>query len=87
MASGAKITLRQPALVVVVLLAFAGAGCSSGVDPAPERLDGSQSQEFEQDDLDRAAGATDAVEEYCADAVSEAQRIGCESHVSESELP
>jgi hypothetical protein len=43
--------------------------------------------EFEQDDLDAAAGAGDAVKEYCADAVSEAQRLGCESHVTDADLP
>lgn len=56
-------------------------------DPTPERLDGSSSYEFEQDDLDRAASASDAVEEYCSGAVSEAQRLGCLSHVDESDIP
>jgi hypothetical protein len=45
------------------------------------------SYEFEQGDLDAAEGASDAVKEYCADAVSEAQRLGCESHVTEDEIP
>jgi hypothetical protein len=63
------------------------AGCGGGVDPTPERIDGTPSHEFEQDDLDRAEGATDAVKEYCADAVSEAQRVGCESHVTEDDIP
>jgi hypothetical protein len=76
------------------LLLLAGAcllvGCgdsTAGIDPTPERLDGSQSQEFEQDDLERAAGASDAVKEYCSGAVSEAQRLGCESHVTDADLP
>ena len=69
------------------------AGCgsadnaNSGVDPTPEKKDGTPSYEFEQDDLDAAAGASDAVKEYCAGAVSEAQRLGCESHVTEDEIP
>ena len=63
------------------------AGCGESVDPTPEKLDGTPSSEFEQQDLDNAGGASDAVKEYCADAVSEAQRIGCESHVTDDELP
>lgn len=55
--------------------------------PTPEKLDGTPSHEFEQDDIDRAEGASDAVKEYCAGAVSEAQRVGCEAHVTDDELP
>lgn len=81
--------------VALSILVFLGAGgCaetgSSGgrnVDPTPERLDGSSSQEFEQDDIDRANGASEAVQDYCSGAVSEAQRVGCESHVTEDYLP
>ena len=57
------------------------------LDSTPEKLDGTESYEFEQDDIDAAAGASDAVKEYCADAVSEAQRLGCESHVTDEDLP
>lgn len=70
-----------------MLMAGALAGCGSYVDSTPERLDGSESHEFEQEDLDAAAGASDAVKEYCADAVSEAQRLGCESHVTDADIP
>ena len=56
-----------------------------GVCIPPEKKDGTSSYEFEQDDLDAAASASDAVKEYCAGAVSEAQRLGCESHVTEDE--
>lgn len=72
---------------IVAILVMVVAGCGSEVDPTPEKIDGTPSYEFEQDDLDRAEGASDAVKEYCADAVSEAQRLGCESHVTEDEIP
>lgn len=75
-------------LIVTALLAGCGGSSNGGsVDRTPEKLDGSQSQEFEQEDIDRAEGASDAVKEYCAGAVSEAQRLGCESHVTEDEIP
>ena len=78
--------------VAAILMALALAGCGSGgggseLDATPEKIDGSPSYEFEQEDLDAAEGASDAVKEYCADAVSEAQRLGCESHVTEDEIP
>jgi hypothetical protein len=84
--------LRLDAPVVAILMALALAGCGSGsggseLDATPEKIDGSPSHEFEQEDLDAAEGASDAVKEYCADAVSEAQRVGCESHVTEDEIP
>lgn len=59
----------------------------TGLDPRPERLDGSRSDEFEGDDLRRAGEASQAVQDYCSGAVSEAQRLGCLSHVDESDLP
>lgn len=84
--------LRLDARVVAILMALALAGCGSGsggseLDATPEKIDGSPSYEFEQEDLDAAEGTSDAVKEYCADAVSEAQRVGCESHVTEDEIP
>ena len=84
--------LRLDGPVVAILMALALAGCGSGsggseLDATPEKIDGSPSYEFEQEDLDAAEGASDAVKEYCADAVSEAQRLGCESHVTEDEIP
>ena len=64
------------------------AGCGGDqLDATPEKIDGTSSQEFEQGDLDAAEGASDAVKDYCADAVSEAQRLGCEAHVTEDEIP
>jgi hypothetical protein len=85
-----RVRLREP--VVVILVAFAIAGCGSGegaseLDPTPEKIDGTPSLQFEQEDLEAAEGASDAVKEYCADAASEAQRLGCESHVTEDEIP
>lgn len=62
-------------------------GCGEEIDPTPEKLDGTPSYEFEQEDLEAAEEASDAVKDYCADAVSEAQRLGCESHVTEDEIP
>jgi hypothetical protein len=84
--------LRLHAPVVAIVMALALAGCGSGgggseLDATPEKIDGSPSYEFEQEDLDVAKGASDAVKEYCADAVYEAQRMGCESHVTEDEIP
>ena len=81
-----RLTRRLP--VVFVLVALAGCGSEgAGIDSTPEKLDGTESHEFEQEDLDTAAGASDAVKEYCAGAVSEAQRLGCESHVTDADLP
>lgn len=77
-----------PVSLVVAALAVAGCGNSGdSIDPTPERKDGSSSREFEPDDIERAEGASDRVKEYCAGAVSEAQRVGCESHVTEAEIP
>lgn len=78
-------------LGTLVLVAMLGlVGCSQQkreVDPTPEKLDGTPSMEFEADDIERAENASDAVAEYCAGAVSEAQEVGCLSHVDESDIP
>ena len=88
--SGLGMNSQRHRLALLVLVA-ALAGCSpdsgSNLDSTPEKLDGTESHEFEQDDLDAAAEASDAVKEYCAGAVSEAQRLGCESHVTDEDLP
>ena len=42
---------------------------------------------YEQADIDAAEGASDAVKDYCSGAVSEAQRLGCEWHVTDGDLP
>jgi hypothetical protein len=79
--------LRRWAVILPAALSLAGCGQSRSVDPTPEKLDGTPSSEFEKDDINRANEASDKVKEYCAGAVSEAQRVGCESHVTEDEIP
>ena len=79
--------LASSAAVLLVAGALGSCGGESEQDSTPAKLDGTSSYEFEQEDLERAAGASDAVKEYCAGAVSEAQRLGCESHVTDEELP
>jgi hypothetical protein len=88
--SGVGMNSRRHRLALLALVAtFAACGSDAGstLDSTPEKLDGTESREFEQDDLDAAAEASDAVKEYCAAAVSEAQRLGCESHVTDEDLP
>lgn len=57
------------------------------IDPTPERLDGTSSYEFEPDDIARAESASQELQDYCAGAVSEAQEIGCLSHVDPEDIP
>jgi major membrane immunogen (membrane-anchored lipoprotein) len=73
--------------LLAVLVAALLVGCGSEVDPTPETMDGTPSYEFEQDDIEAAEEASDAVKEYCANAVSEAQRVGCEAHVTDEDIP
>jgi hypothetical protein len=88
-ASTTRRPMRRLLSLTLVSVVVAGCGGTSAddLDPTPERKDGSSSLEFEREDLERAAGASDRVKEYCAGAVSEAQRIGCESHVTEEDIP
>ncbi len=78
--------LAAAAILAASAAPLAGCGTSS-VDPTPQKLDGTPSGEFEPQDIDAADGASDAVKAYCAGAVSEAQRVGCESHVTDDQLP
>jgi len=76
--------------LAAVVFTFAAVGCGSSsqsIDLTPEKLDGSESFEFESDDIERAENASEAVRDYCAGAVSEAQEVGCLSHVDESDIP
>lgn len=82
-----EVRARVAAIAVALIVSLSLVGCSSSGEPSLTKKDGTQSQEFEQDDLDRADEASDAVKDYCAGAVSEAQRVGCESHVTEDDLP
>lgn len=77
---------RVTAFAVALVISLTMVGCASNGGPSLTKKDGTQSQEFEQDDLDRADEASDAVKEYCSGAVSEAQRVGCESHVTEDDI-
>ena len=80
--------MRVPVTRMTLVAAALVLGCGGpAADPTPTKLDGTESHEFERDDLERAGQASDAVKEYCADAVSEAQRLGCESHVTDADLP
>jgi hypothetical protein len=54
---------------------------AGGLDPRPEKVNGVESDEFEQQDLTRARNAGRLVELYCEGAESEAQYEGCLSHV------
>lgn len=74
-------------LAAAVTIGLGACDSDSDIDPTPEKLDGTESTEFEPDDIERAENASDAVEEYCSGAVSEAQRVGCLSHVDESQIP
>lgn len=83
---GRPVTKAATAQIAIVA-ALAFGGCRDrAVDPTPERLNGSSSTEFEQEDIDHANAASDAVKNYCSGAVSEAQYVGCVSHVDESDI-
>jgi hypothetical protein len=53
-------------------------------DPYPEKSDGTESHEFEADDIETAKNASDEVWSYCTGRdKSEAQLMGCLSHVTD----
>jgi hypothetical protein len=64
-----------------------GKGDSGTIDSTPLKENDEPSYEFEEEDIERAEEAPQSVREYCEGAVSEAQEIGCLSHVEESEVP
>jgi len=57
------------------------------INPTPEKKNGEPSQEFEPSDIERAEEAEQSVREYCEGAASEAQEVGCLSHVNPNEVP
>lgn len=57
------------------------------INPTPTKENGEASYEFEPEDIERAEAAPSSVQSYCEGAVSEAQEVGCLSHVSPSEVP
>jgi hypothetical protein len=57
------------------------------VNPHPLKENGEPSSEFEPEDIERAESAPPSVRRYCEGAVSEAQEVGCLSHVAPSEVP
>jgi hypothetical protein len=80
--------VRRWLLISLVASALLTGGCgSASVDPTPENKNGVPSHAFEPDDIDRANNASQAVKDYCSGAVSEAQEVGCLSHVDESDIP
>jgi hypothetical protein len=79
-------------LIVLVIAGAAGCGTDSAgrsdrIDRTPENIEGVPSQEFEDADIDRAESAPADVQAYCSGAVSEAQRVGCLSHVDSGDIP
>lgn len=86
-------------LACLVLLGCEGQGYGPGeseeeqaierdnIDASPTKQDGSSSYEFEEKDIVDAEGASQEIQDYCAGAVSEAQEVGCLSHVDESDIP
>lgn len=77
-------------LTVAVLAGLLVASCGDDkqreVDPTPENQFGLPSEEFESGDIEAAETASELVETYCAGAVSEAQEVGCLSHVGDSDV-
>lgn len=57
-----RMGLRGALVCVAIAASIAGGGC--GLDETPERIEGSESHEFEPDDLERARDASERVEEH-----------------------
>lgn len=66
---------------------FTGNVAAANIDSTPENINGIPSHEFEPADIRRAQQASPEVRAYCSGAVSEAQYVGCLSHVDESDIP
>jgi hypothetical protein len=63
-----RLTQLLAVVVAAAILAGCGADGTREIDSTPTKLDGTESHEFEQEDIDAAAGASDAVKAYCGDA-------------------
>ena len=87
MSSASRMQSGLAVFVAAALIALSGCSNSDPIDPTPVKKDGTQSFEFEEDDVERAEAASPEVQDYCDGAVSEAQRIGCLSHVEEEDIP
>jgi len=66
-------------------VAFSGCG-ESERDSTPTKKDGSESLEFEPEDIDKPESASQLVEIYSDGGVSEAQVTGCLSHVTVADV-
>lgn len=82
-------------LGILTLAALASCGSSQSseqtgggyINPTPEKENGEPSHEFEPGDVERAEEASQSVREYCEGAASEAQELGCLSHVEPDDVP
>jgi hypothetical protein len=87
-------------VLLTLMLAGCGASAEDGgrdfqgpadeapaINPTPKKENGEPSYEFEPSDIERAEEAEQSVREYCEGAVSEAQEVGCLSHVKPNEVP
>jgi hypothetical protein len=90
-----RLDVKMGLAIGLIVLIGAASACGKAstnegrdsLNSTPLKENGERSYEFEPDDIERAERAPPAVRAYCEDAVSEAQEIGCLSHVDESDLP
>jgi hypothetical protein len=78
-----RLLVALTAVLGLVFVVGCGDDKNRDVDPTPENQFGAPSGEFETEDINAAESASDLVETYCDGAVSEAQMVGCLSHVSD----
>lgn len=89
--SGAASRCRPLLSVGAACVALAAGACGGPepepLDPGALKKDGTRSQEFASEHLDRAEQASEAVRKYCSGAVSESQDLGCLSYLTDDDLP
>lgn len=81
--------MRTFAALAGVLFVATAAGMACGerpLSPGPLKNDGTRSTEFTEAHARRAAAADELVQLYCGGIESDAQRLGCLSHVSVAEV-